>query len=308
MGQEVDVLAPKRDVGHSVGGIAGLGPRRLARHGGGQRRHIHLDLVLDAPLHQPEGHVAPGLGRHDREVDVLHRNGGIRSLGQHLQVAARIASEPVHPGDAVQIVVRVAVLGPLLQPVEEQARAVGQPRRRAGLGAVEALRQDRAGRRQHDLQRGVFRPCGRNPVGDIASVGRGLPIVQGIVGCTRGQGVRVDQQPVGARQTLADVELIGVGARRPHLGEDVGSGGLDGGDDDQRPGHRADLGGEVIAAGDRRQELPGVGVLAHQIGHPLWILGVFHPAVAVGDRGPEQLLCHRPNRGDRRLGRIGSRA
>ena len=92
-------------------------------------------------------------------------------------------------------------------------------------------------------------------MGDQLAVRRRAPVVARHVTAGGGQGVGVDQQPVRPRDALAHIEFEGVGADRPQLGEEVRSGGLKGADRGQGAGHRLDLGGQGVAAGDFGQDL-----------------------------------------------------
>ncbi len=303
---QIEIVAQDGDAGHRVGGRTDRPPRRPSSGGGVQWARIERDLVLHPADAQAQRHVAAGLGGHDREVDRLHHHGRVQAAVQHLAVGVQVGFQRVEPGDAVHIVVGIAVLGPGLQAVEEQAGTVRQPRGRAVLRAVDDIGQHGARRGLHDAQGRVFRARRRGPVGDIAAVRRDLEIVQRNVAAGRGEGVGIDQQPVGAVLAFADIELEGVGARRPRLGEDEGAGGLHRADRHHAAAIVADLAGQGVASGDLGQDGAGIGVLAHQIGRPFRIGGLgLHPAIGIRDGGPVQGLAHRTDRGLGRAGGVG---
>ncbi len=283
----------------------GLHPRRQ----GDRRGHVgdvEAELVLHARDHHARRQRRSRGGLHHWEVDLGHRDHGAGALPQHLGVGARIGVQPVEPGDAVLVLVETVGRADGLQAVVEEARPVGGPAGAGVLGPVDGLREQLAALGDQDASGGVLGAAGRGPEHHVRAVRRGGPPVQRGVRALGGIGVRVDQQPVLAVHTLADIELVGLGVGRAHLGEDVVPTHLHGGDRDHRTGEMLHRLGQGVTAGDAVEHRLGIVRLGQGVALPFGRFG-FHPAIGIGDLDPEQVLGDRPDGGHRRAGGPGLR-
>ncbi len=287
--QEEDLLAVDGDAGDLVGRQGDLAPGRLAVRGRRHVGHIKSQLVLHAGDHRRDGQRRSGRRLDDREVDVGHADHGAGALPQHLGVAGRIGVQPVEPGRAVLVLVGAVVGDAGLQAVVEEARPVFAPARAGVLGAVDGLGQQFAGLGDQDAGGRLLGAARRGPEHDVRAVRRRGPPVERGMRALGGVGVRIQQHPVLAVHALAHIELERLGVGGPDLGEDVVAAHLHGADRDNRAGIVRDLGGQGVAAGDRVQHRLGVGGLTLGVGLPLRPFGL-HPAIGVGDLGPEQVF------------------
>ncbi len=293
--EEVDVPAVEVGLGDPVVHVhqlapLGRGAAQLVRPGG-----VEGDLVLH-PV--DDDRVDEGRALHrddDGEVIRVHLHRWIRARAEDRRVAGERLAEDVAEGGAVTVAqVGVGVAG-LIELVVVERLVAGLPVHGAELHPRDRVGQHLALRWVHQVQRGVLRATERGAVSHQPSVGRGHNVVDGPVAARRlGQGVGVEQHPVGLRLGIAQVELGDLLAGGELEIEPAAVGGGDIGDRGGDVGQLEEASPELGPLGEAVEHPAGVVVLPAEPAHELGVLAHrrLHPPVGVGDHGAEVGVGH----------------
>ena len=268
-------------------------PFRLASERVGLRRDIDTQLALGAVDCNADDPVAVVRRRTERDFGRRH------SHARRLHPEYRVGLEPrtaqveaVHRAALVFLDRRHAGLQ-LLQANEEERAAVARPIGEAEVGAADRLADEAQGLHIEHIQRGAFRALLRQPVGDVAAIGRRREVVDRVrlAGALLDR-VGVDEQHFAPVETVPHVELELVVLRPALLIEPQITGRPGRADDARRCGRVVglELCQQRVAAVDALQRrMREVAVRLHPPGDRR-VLGVLEVAVRVADRAAEEGL------------------
>ena len=285
--QPVVEIRDARDLGF---GAEQFLPARLGLVDGLDRRHIHGDFALHAVGDDAQRPMAVMGDAHERNLGRRHLHAR-RMQAEHRMRGGRAAQRHAEHFRALILLDHRHARLEHLQTVQIEGLAIGCPRRRAELRAVDRLAHGFAGLHIDDVHNGVFRPRCRNAVSHIASIGRRVEEVDRMRLAGRfAHHFRVEQQLFGPVQALArkQLELIVIDAAlfiEPPI-----AGGPCHARNPRR--HRFVVFEDVLvhrlAPRDRLERRPGMIALRLHPGRDLRVLDVLHVSIRVIDLGAEE--------------------